>query len=148
MELEQMSWSFSYVCFYFSGQSSRWVTLNIAKPSYSPFPCQSSTYLKSKQILQLILGGLYMNTFQEQPFIVHVSFYYGTQRWMCTRSCLGRRHGLKHAGSISGGQQNLCKLSLMALEHAQRPGLATLEAVQTKSYVGHNKGNFYSDEHL
>lgn len=54
----------------------------------------------------------------------------------------------KHAGSISGGQQNLCKLSLTALEHTQRPGLAALEAVQTESYVGHNKGNFYSDEHL
>ena len=40
------------------------------------------------------------------------------------------------------------ELSLTALEHAQRPGLGALEAVQTESYVGHNKGNFYSDEHL
>jgi len=45
-------------------------------------------------------------------------------------------------------QHHLCILSLTALEHSQRPGLVALEAVQTESYVGHNKGNFYSDERL
>lgn len=64
-----------------------------------------------------------MNTFQEQQFIVHM--------WIYSRSCLGMRDGLSRTCANSASRH-------------LRIGTGT---VQTQPDTGHNKGNFYSDEH-
>lgn len=62
-----------------------------------------------------------------------------------SRSAVGAAQegdGLEHTDSKT------CANSLAALKLTQKAGLAALEAVQIKSYVGHNTVNFYSAGHL